>query len=81
MRLNLIKCILLGTMVLAPLGCEPQPVVVDEPDDDTAIIEDRETVIERDADTDADPGGVDVNVGGERGVDVGVNPDTTDETP
>ena len=79
MWLNLIKCVLLGALVISPLGCEPQPVVVD-PDDDTTVIEERDTIIDDDTDTDTEPGaGVDVNVGGDRGVEVGVGRDTADE--
>ncbi len=69
---NLIKCLLLGSLAIAPLGCEPNPVVVEPDGDDTTIVEERDTIVypERDA-------GVDVNVGGERGIDVGVG--ETDE--
>ena len=73
---NLVKCLLLGSLVISPLGCEPRPVVVD-PDDDTTVVEERETIIDRDP---AGPG-VDVNVGGERGIDVDVDRDTPDENP
>jgi hypothetical protein len=73
MWLSVMKGFLLGVLVISPLGCEPQPVV--EPDDDTTVIEERDTVIEDDAD--AEPqSGVDVNVGGERGVEVGVGQGT-----
>jgi hypothetical protein len=72
MGLKLIKRLLLGVLIVGPLGCEPQPVVVD-PDDDTTVVEERDTIVEPDADPDA---GVDVNVGGERdGVDVDVDGD------
>lgn len=73
MRLNLVKGLLMGVLVGSPLGCEPQPVA--DPNNDTTVVEERETVIERDAEPNA---GVDVNVGGERGVDVNVDGDTTD---
>jgi hypothetical protein len=76
MRLHLIKCVLLGALVASPLGCEPRPVVVPD-DDDTTVIEERETVV--DEEPDAAPGEVDVNVGGERGVDVGVGRDAGQE--
>ncbi|MEX2308929.1 MAG: hypothetical protein WD738_15115 [Pirellulales bacterium] len=80
MRLNLVKCMLVGTLVMAPIGCEPRPVVV--PDgDDTTIIEEGDVDVDRDAETTPAPGtGVDVNVGGERGgVDVDVNRDAADQ--
>jgi hypothetical protein len=64
--------LLLGVLIVSPLGCEPQPVVVDPDDDDTTVIEERDTVIERETEPDA---GVEVNVGGERGIDVDVDRD------
>jgi hypothetical protein len=70
MRLNLTKCFLVA-LAFSPLGCEPAPVVVPA-DDDTTVIEERETVVQ----PDAEPDGVDVNVGGEKGgVDVDVDTD------
>ena len=78
MRLNLVKCLLLGALVVSPLGCEPRPVVDD--DDDTTIIEEGDVDVERDAMPPPEPGtGVDVNVGGERGVEVDVNRDAADQ--
>jgi hypothetical protein len=80
MKLNLLKYLAVGVMILSPFGCEPQPVV--EPaDDDTTVIEERETVNEQEPmGTDAQPDtGVDVNVG-EPGVDVNVDTDGTDTT-
>ena len=77
MRTNLVKCFLLAALAISPLGCEPRPVVVDPEDDDTTVVEERDTIIDRDTDT--EPGtGVDVNVGGERGVDVDVDRDTAE---
>jgi hypothetical protein len=77
---NLVKCLLLGSLVISPLGCEPRPVVVD-PDDDTTVVEERETIIDREPAAEPAEPGVDVNVGGERGIDVDVDRDTPDENP
>lgn len=78
MNVHWIQCALFGALAVGPLGCEPRPVV-DGDDDDTTVIEERDTILERDRD--AAPGtGVDVNVGGERGVDVDVNRDKAAET-
>jgi hypothetical protein len=70
MFVNLAKCLLFAALVISPIGCEERPVVVD-PDDDTTVIEERETVVE---DTEPD-GGVDVEVG-EPGIDVDVDRDS-----
>ena len=76
MRLNLVKCLLLGALVTAPIGCEPRPVVVDPNDDETTIIEEGDVDVDRDVVPPPEPrSGVDVNVGGENGVDVDVNRD------
>jgi hypothetical protein len=83
MRLHLIKCVVLGALAISPLGCEPRPVVVD-PDDaeDTTVIEEDDVDIDIDRDTEPNPQpdtGVDVNVGGERGVEVGVGRDSAEQ--
>jgi len=73
MRTNLAKCFLVAALAISPLGCEPRPVVAPD-DDDSTVVEERDTIIERDTDT--EPGtGVDVNVGDEPGVDVDVDRD------
>jgi hypothetical protein len=71
---------LLGVLLIASVGCEPRPVVVDPNDGDTTVIEedDADVVVPPDT-TPAEPGtGVDVNVGGDRGVDVNVTPGGAD---
>jgi hypothetical protein len=74
MRFNFVKCLMVGALAMAPLGCEPRPVVAPD-DDDTTVIEEGDVDVDRDVDTPPANGtGVDVNVGGERGgVDVDVN--------
>jgi hypothetical protein len=76
------RFLLAGFFAIGATGCEPRPVVVDPDDGDTTVIED-------DADVDVVPDGttteprtgVDVQVGGEEGVDVNVNPAPPDSTP
>jgi hypothetical protein len=82
MSFRSIELMLAGVFALISLGCEPTPVVVDDDEGGT-------TVIESDADRDdatippADPGtDVNVDVGGGKGVDVDVDREgATDSNP
>ena len=88
MKFNLINRLLVGALFVTPFGCEPGS---DRVDHDTTVIEERDTVIERDTITapptneneglgtqpDAGTGtNVDVNVGGQPGSGVDVNVDS-----
>jgi hypothetical protein len=76
MSLRFAKVLVVGALVIGPLGCEPAPVVVNpDADEDTTVIEERDVDIVPDATTTppADSGtDVNVDVGGGKGVDVEV---------
>lgn len=79
MNAHFLKCLLVALMTAIPVGCEPRPVV----DDEEPGAAETEVEIDRDAtnETTRPPSsgtGVDVNVGGEKGVDVDVNPGQSD---
>ena len=79
MNAQFLKYCLVALMTAIPIGCEPRPVVVDE---EPGAAE-TEVEIERDATNETTPPptsgtGVDVNVGGEKGVYVNVNPGQSD---
>jgi hypothetical protein len=78
MTRSLSRWLLAGLVTIVSLGCEPRPVVVDPDDGDTTVIEDDADVEVVPDTTTTQPGtGVDVQVGGDEGVDVNVNPPST----
>jgi hypothetical protein len=78
----LAKFLVMGVLAMTQLGCEPAPVVVNpDGDDDTTVVEERDTVVAPNDSTMPPPesdAGVNVDVGGENGVNVDVTPDGAD---
>jgi hypothetical protein len=70
----------MGLVATIAIGCEPKPVVVEPDNGGTTIIEEDETNVDAvpNGTTTQPETGVDVNVGGDRGVDVNVDPATPD---
>jgi len=71
MKFHFVKYVLLSALAIAPIGCEPRPVVVDPNDNDTTVIEDDADVVVPDRTPDTD---IDVGVGQPDGTDINVNP-------
>jgi hypothetical protein len=84
MTFRIAKRLFVGLLAIAPLGCEPRPVVVTpDADDDTTVIEERDVEVEREDPAMPPPQSgpsVDVDVGGGKGVDVDVNRDAKNES-
>jgi hypothetical protein len=69
MVLRFLKGCTLSLLVIAPIGCQPNPAI--EPP-----VERDEAEVDRDGDVDTTPeSGVDVQVGGGEGVKVDIEPD------
>jgi hypothetical protein len=82
MTQRITSCLLACLLAFGLIGCEPTPVVVTPDADDDTVVEERDVEVEND--TTAPPqtdGGVNVDVGGENGVDVDVNKDADEATP
>ena len=76
------RFLLAGLFAASSMGCEPRPVVVDPNDGDTTVIEDDADVEVVPDDTTTQPEtGVDVQVDGDEGVNVNVNPAQPDSNP